>query len=80
MCIGLLPSALLLMAGAFALEHGTARELWAFVCFISVICCFIASFMLFARKTAAAVLGGLVLLLLNGFVAFFSGCTATLRF
>jgi uncharacterized membrane protein len=44
----------------------------------SVICCFTASILLFSRKTGSAILWGIILLLLNGFIAFFFGCCASL--
>ena len=44
----------------------------------SVICCFTASILLFSRKTGPAILWGIILLLLNGFIAFFFGCCASL--
>jgi hypothetical protein len=46
-------------------------------CIASIVCCFVASFMLFKRKTGAAIAGGILLMLLNAFIAFFFGCTST---
>ena len=53
--------------------------LWAMSVF-SLICCFGSAAALFSRKTAGAIVGGLVLLLLNAFIAFFFGCCASIKF
>lgn len=45
----------------------------------SVGCCIVSSFLLFKRKTGAAIAGAILLLLLNLFLAFFFGCCASLR-
>jgi hypothetical protein len=50
--------------------------LWA-ACFASVVCCFVASFVLFRRKTAYAVFGGIVFLFLNAVISFLFGCAAS---
>ena len=53
--------------------------LWlVLACVVSVICCIVVSFRLFRRGTAAAILGGILLLLLNGFIAFSFGCIVVL--
>jgi len=56
------PSAAFLVAGAVG----------------TLLCCFIASFLLFRHKTILAMAGGILLLLLNGALAFFLGCGALL--
>jgi len=82
--LGFAPSALLLIALAvgsaaqFSREASTAL-LW-FCSVISVFCCFAASFMLFSRKTGGALAGGIALLLVNAFIAFFFGCCASFQF
>jgi hypothetical protein len=48
------------------------------LCLGSGICCFTSSIMLFRRKTGLAIFGGILFLLLNGFITFFFGCTAML--
>jgi hypothetical protein len=48
-------------------------------CVLSVACCFVSSFMLFARRTGLAILAGVLFLILNGFIAFFFGCTASFK-
>ncbi len=80
LCIGFLPS--VLMLGIFTLPpmHGIGSDrsdstLWS-VSIVSVICCFTASAMLFSRRTGGAFAGGVFFLLLNGFIAFFAGCSA----
>ena len=82
--IGFLPSLTLLSVWAIgAAFHIPDRQgrllLWA-VCCLSCACCFIASFMLFRRRTTLAIIGVVILLLLNAFIAFFSGCLASLEF
>ena len=49
-------------------------------CVASLCCCVIASVTLFRRKTALAFTGGLVLLLLNAFIAFCFGWAAIVQF
>jgi hypothetical protein len=82
--IGFLPSALLLgaiaVSSAGKLSGSDADAMLWFCSIASVVCCFVASFMLFTRKTAGAVAGGILLLALNGFIAFFFGCCASLKF
>ncbi|MGI8965505.1 MAG: hypothetical protein ACR2H1_05375 [Limisphaerales bacterium] len=43
---------------------------------VSLICCVTSSAMLFSRRTKVAILGGIVLLILNTLIALFFGCTA----
>ena len=81
--IGFLPSVLLL--GTVALDSnlrssssGSEYLLW-FICAVSVICCIAAGAMLFSRSTLGAILGGTAFMLLNAFIAFYSGCFASLR-
>jgi len=47
-------------------------------CVVSIGCCFASSFLLFRRKTGLAIFVGIIFLLLNGSIAFFSGCLAVL--
>jgi len=82
--VGFFPSALLMGIFAGAAGLRLSREtseavLWA-ACALSVICCFTASILLFSRKTIPAIVGGIVFLLLNAFIAFFCGCCASFRF
>ena len=73
--LALLPTVLMLMTAM-----GSSRRTpsaWLFtIAGISLFCCFTASFLLFRRKTAWAIVGGLLFLLLNAAIAFFSGCVA----
>ena len=82
--IGFLPSALFLITFAVAFSTSNLGKeesnalLW--LCSgVSVVCCFIASILLFKRSTAGAVAGGIVFLLLNAFIGFFFGCCASLN-
>jgi hypothetical protein len=80
--IGFIPSALILGAIGVASATNLGKQesdalLW--VCsFVSVLCCFGASILLFSRKTGGAIAGGVLLMLLNAFIAFFFGCCATI--
>jgi len=79
--IGFVPAALILATIAVASSTNLGKQesyalLW--VCsVVSVICCFTASIMLFSRKTGGAIAGGVLLMLLNAFIAFFFGCCAS---
>jgi len=84
--IGFAPAALLMAAIAVATIAAATNTtvasriagvmLWL-ACFICVLCCYVSSRMLFGRRTATAVVGAVLLLLLNGFIALFFGCTAS---
>ena len=80
------PSALLFLtfsSGLSRMFEGASRSTnLAFVwlaCFVTVACCLCSSYLMFRRGTAASIVGGLLLLLLNGFIAFFLGCSASLN-
>jgi FtsH-binding integral membrane protein len=49
-------------------------------CLLSLFCCVVASLILFQRRKVFVILLGLVLLLLNAFIAFCFGCAATIKF
>jgi hypothetical protein len=53
--------------------------LWL-ACIASLACCLVSSALLFRRGTGGAIAGAFLLLCLNGFIAFFFGCCATVRF
>ena len=72
-----LPAVMLL--GIITLKPNIKQEALMAPCFISVVCCLASSIMLFSRKTVLAILFALLLLLLNGFIAFFFGCLATFK-
>lgn len=80
--IGFLPAALVMATIAVASAMNLGREasnalLW--LCsIVSGICCFAASILLFKRHTGRAMAGGILLLLLNAFIAFFFGCCAAI--
>lgn len=82
--IGFLPSVLILLtftAASLGLLNGVPKAtgntlLWT-ECGVSVASCFTASFLLFRRKRAATIAGGILFLFLNGFLAFFFGCCAS---
>ena len=73
--LAFLPSVMVL--GALASRTNNKDALQA-ACFLSVICCFVSSFMMFARRTALAILAGVAFLILNGMISFFFGCAASL--
>jgi len=60
-------------------SDSTGRSLMWLACVVSVACCFVSSAMLFRRGTVSAIFGGILLILLNGFIAFFFGCCASFR-
>ena len=71
--VAVLPLALWLVVG-FLVQieffHWTVRVALLFLVGVaSVICCFKGARILFARKTAGAVLGGVALIILNGLIA-----------
>ena len=82
--IGLLPTLLIIGSVSAGMNGAINRSLLAidtqfwldyallFVCGISVFCCYKASFMLFSLKMKEANLCGILLLILNGYIAFFS--------
>ncbi|MEP6669494.1 MAG: hypothetical protein ABJF10_10100 [Chthoniobacter sp.] len=80
---GFIPSALILGAIAVASSTNLGKDesnalLW--ICsIVSVFCCFGASIALFTRKTGGAIAGGILLMLLNAFIAFFFGCCASIN-
>jgi hypothetical protein len=83
--IGFAPAALMLVFFTVAatdmarsIPDNVARALLIICCVATLVCCFIASRMLFARRTSGAVAGGVLLLLLNLFIAFAFGCGAIL--
>lgn len=77
LCLGLLPSAMLMLLIAGS-RGKSPTGLLVGICIASVICCFVSSFLLFKRRTGAAIAGGVLLMVLNGFIAFFCGCAAML--
>jgi len=48
-------------------------------CLLSLVCCFFSSFMLFRRRTAEAILVGVVFIILNVFIVFFFGFLALIK-
>jgi hypothetical protein len=70
--LAFLPSAMLL--GCFAIPHNIQKGILMAACNLSIACCFLSSFMMFARRTGLAILAGVLFLILNGLIAFFFGC------
>src|SRR6266436_2210732 len=56
---------LVLLWGFTGQNYTSLAVLWAMF-LVCVVCCLTSSFLLFRRKTAWAIVGGLILLLLNG--------------
>jgi hypothetical protein len=75
--LAFLPSVLLLLTLPFLNGKLDAGYLIS-CCALSAICCFTASCMLFRRGTGLAIFGGIIFLMLNGFVSFLFGCGAIL--
>jgi hypothetical protein len=83
--LGFAPTAILLLnisLGSTGLLDKTSKSFGSTVlglaCIVSAGCCFVSSFLLFKRKTALAIFGGVVFLLLNAAMAFAFGCGAVL--
>ena len=74
--LGFLPSVMLLLLFAIDPRGKSPPALLLLLCLASVIFCFVSSRLLFKRKTSLAVTGGVLLLLLNGFISFALGCGA----
>jgi len=79
--LGFFPSALglflIAMANAFPhIGNDAARAILFTACLLSIVCCFAASILLFKRRTGLAIFGGVMLMLLNAFIALFTGCLA----
>jgi hypothetical protein len=80
--IGFAPSVFLLAGISIAATAPLSNDASAVLLWLgsgaSVICCFTASILMFSKKTGPAILWGIILLFLNGFIAFFFGCCASL--
>jgi hypothetical protein len=77
--LAFLPAALVLVIGTTSGQNGPpALVLWSTAA-VSVVCCFISSFMLIRRKAVWAIVLGIVFLLLNMVISFFVGCVAVLK-
>jgi hypothetical protein len=76
--LGFVPAALVLVVMQMGNLRDPSSSFLAAGAIGTLVCCFIASFLLFRHKTGLAVAGGLLLLLLNGAIAFFLGCSALL--
>jgi hypothetical protein len=48
------------------------------LCVVCIVCCFTASILMFRRKTALAIVFGILFLLLNAAISFFFGCATIL--
>ena len=77
--LAFLPAALVLAIGTTSGQNGlSALVLWS-ISAVSMICCFVSSFMMVRRKTGWAIALGILLLLLNVAISFFVGCVAVLK-
>lgn len=77
--LAFLPAALVLVVGMIGGQSGPPRAVIWSVCAVCLVCCLISSFLLFRRRTGWAIVGGIVFLLLNGFISFFVGCVAVVK-
>lgn len=73
--LAFLPAAMLLSMIALLGQHVSSGLLVA-ASLISLVCCFVSSFMLFRRQTALAIVAAVLFLLLNGAIALFFGCAS----
>jgi hypothetical protein len=77
--LGFLPAALVLVVLTFGGQRGPPRVVIWLLGAVTVTCCFGSSFLLFRRRTSWAIVGGIALLLMNGFITLFLGCVALLQ-
>jgi Mg/Co/Ni transporter MgtE len=81
--LGFTPAAILIAvfsgAGQKVPRADQNTVLWG-ACVISIICCFVSSSLLLRRRADGAVAGAVLLMFLNGFIAFFFGCCASINF
>jgi glycerol-3-phosphate acyltransferase PlsY len=78
LCLGFLPAVVALLLSTFYPQAGNSAGFLVFMALASVTCCLVSSFLLFKRGTAISIVGGLLLLLINGFIALCCGCGAFL--
>jgi hypothetical protein len=81
--LGFTPAAILiaLVSGLGGNISGSQQQTFLWLgCAVSIVCCFVSSAMLFRRGAGGAIAGAVLLMLLNGFIAFFFGCCASLNF
>jgi hypothetical protein len=77
--LGFLPTPMALLLLPNLMGHPAPHYLRGIsiaLCLFSAFCCFASSFMLFARRTGLAIMAGILFLIVNGLIAFFSGCSA----
>ena len=76
LCLGFVPAVVVLLLSTFYPKAPYSAGFLMFMSLASVICCLVASFLLFRRGTVISIVGGVLLLLINGFIAFCCGCFA----
>jgi len=78
LALAFVPSVLLVGTASF-FNHGNPPAIFlAAMCLISIVCCFVSSFMLFQRSKVLATIFGILFMLLNGLISFFFGCATIL--
>ena len=74
--LGFAPALLSLLNGTTSGQSGPSSEMLWSLCVVSVFCCFASSFLMFRRRTGWAIMVGIIFLLLNAMISFFTGCVA----
>jgi hypothetical protein len=76
--LAFVPSLLLVGTASFLNHKNPPAILFAAMCLVSIVCCFVSSFMLFRRNKVLATIFGILFMLLNGLISFFFGCATLL--
>ena len=76
--LAFVPSVLLVGTFSFFNNGNAPAILFAIMCLVSIVCCFVSSFLLFQRNKVLTAIFGVLFLLLNGLISFFFGCATIL--
>jgi sugar phosphate permease len=76
--LAFVPSLLLVGFFSFFARGNPPAILLAILCLISIVCCFVSSYLLFQRNKVLVTIFGVIFVLLNGLISFFFGCATIL--
>jgi len=76
--LAFVPSLLLVGFFSFFSSGNPPAILLAILCLISIVCCFVSSYLLFQRNKVLVTVFGVIFVLLNGLISFFFGCATIL--
>jgi hypothetical protein len=76
--LAFVPSLLLVGTASFLNHRNPPAIFFAAMFLVSIVCCFVSSFMLFRRNKVLATIFGILFMLLNGLISFFFGCATLL--